>query len=676
VLASLTVLIPPSITAQPGDQTTTVGSNVTFLASASGSLPLTYQWWFGGGALSGQTANSLVLTNVQLNQAGPYQIVASNAAGSATSAVARLTVQVPPGIISQPTNQFVALGSNAVFQVSASGSAPLSYQWWFNATNSVGGDTNVLSLLNLQLGQAGNYCVVVTNAAGAVTSVVATLTVGISAAVTQNPSSLVIAQGQVAGFTVGASGTAPLNYQWRFNGTALNSATASSLNIGSVTLAQAGNYDVVVGNSYGSATSLVAQLTVLVPPSISTQPTNQSVATGGNASFQATATGTSPLAYQWWFNQTNAVGGDTNVLTISNAQVNQAGNYTVVITNVAGAITSIVAGLTVGIPPAVTQNPVSLVIAQGQDANFAVVVSGDAPVQYQWRVNGTALAGATTSSYTIAGVDPSQAGGYDVLVNNSFGALTSAVAQLTVIVPPTMTSQPISQTVVAGSGVTFQAAVSGSQPVQYQWWFNVTNAVGGSTNVLALANAQPDMAGAYTLVATNLAGATTSAVAQLTVIVPPAILTQPTNSTILAGGTADFVASATGSGPLIYQWSFNGTVLAGARTNELRLTNVQASQAGSYVLLVTNLSGSATSAAAQLKVLVAPSASAPVLTSSGVSISVETVLGLNYLLEYKNELQDPGWTAATTWLPGTGGIVVLQDTNSTSSSRFYRIRGQ
>jgi len=145
---------------------------------------------------------------------------------------------------------------------------------------------------------------------------------------------------------------------------------------------------------------------------------------------------------------------------------------------------------------------------------------------------------------------------------------------------------------------------------------------------------------------------------------------------MLQGSTADFVASATGTGPLIYQWSLNGTVLPGAMTNELRLTNVQASQAGNYVLLVTNLAGSVTSDAAQLKVLVPPSANVPLVTTSGISISVSTVLGLNYLLESKNALQDPVWTAVTTWLPGTGGIMILQDTNSSSTTRFYRIRTQ
>jgi hypothetical protein len=158
--------------------------------------------------------------------------------------------------------------------------------------------------------------------------------------------------------------------------------------------------------------------------------------------------------------------------------------------------------------------------------------------------------------------------------------------------------------------------------------------------------------------------------------VPPAILAQPTDSTMLQGSTADFVASVSGTGPLSYQWTFDGTAVAGATTNELRLTNVQATQAGNYVLVVTNFAGSVTSDAAQLKVLVPPSAGVPLVTSSGTSISVSTLSGLNYLLEYKNALQDPAWIAVTTWVPGIGGILVLQDSNSPASSRFYRVRSE
>ena len=718
MLATLTVLVPPSITAQPVDQTTTVGSNVTFQASASGSLPLTYQWWFGGGALSGQTASSLALTNVQVNQAGAYQVVVSNAASLATSAVAHLTVLVPPVITSQPTNQAVAIGSYVIFQVSASGSAPLSYQWWFDATNAVVNNTNALVIVNVQLNQAGQYCVVITNAAGSTTSVVATLTVGTPPSILQSPSSLVVLQGQSAAFNVGVNGDAPFTYQWRFNGNAVSGASASTYSVANTTSANAGIYDTIVSNAYGTITSAVAQLTVLIPPTISSQPTNQTVGLGANVAFQVSAAGTAPLTYQWWFDGTNAVGGDTNVLSLLSVQPGQAGNYCVVVTNAAVAVTSAVATLTVGISPAVTQNPSSLVIAQGQSAGFAVAASGTAPLNYQWRYNGTPLGSANSSSLSINLVALAQAGNYDVVVGNAYGSATSSVAQLTVLVPPSFSTQPTNQSVVAGATASFQATAMGSSPLAYQWWFNQTNAVGGDTNVLTISNAQLSHAGNYTLVISNavgavtsivatltvgippavtqnpvslmvaqgrdasfgvvvtgdaplqyqwrvngtaLAGATTSsytivgvdpsqaggydvlvnnsfgaltsAVALLTVLVPPAILTQPTNSTILAGSTADFVASAIGTGPLIYQWSFNGTVLAGATTNELRLINVQASQSGSYVLVVTNLAGSVTSAAAQLKVLVSPSASAPSLTSSGVSISVSTVLGLNYLLE-------------------------------------------
>jgi hypothetical protein len=313
---------------------------------------------------------------------------------------------------------------------------------------------------------------------------------------------------------------------------------------------------------------------------------------------------------------------------------------------------------------------------QGQSGSFSVGAGGDTPLTYQWRFNGAAVAGATTTTHAVLNASSTNAGAYDAIVSNAYGSITSSVAQLTVLVPPTISTQPTNQTVVAGANALFSAIASGTAPLAYQWWFNATNSVGNDTNMLSLENAQLSMAGGYTVIVTNLAGAATSVVAQLTVVLPPAIVTEPTNITSLAGGAADFVAAAVGTGPLVYQWSFNGTALVGATGNALHLTNLQPSQAGSYVLVATNVAGSASSASANLRVLVAPYISTPAPAASAVSMSVSSVVGLSYSLEYKDSLTDPSWTVVTAPLQGTGAIIVLQDTNTSVATRFYRVRCQ
>src|SRR5581483_3883475 len=156
---------------------------------ASGSVPLSYLWTFGGNPLAGATVSSLSLTNVQPNQAGNYAVVVTNSVGSVTSTVATLTVLIPPSITGQPTNQTVSLGSNTVFQVGATGTAPLSFQWMFAGAPLSGATSSSVALTGVQTNQAGNYCVVVTNSAGAVTSSVATLTVLVPPAITLQPAS-------------------------------------------------------------------------------------------------------------------------------------------------------------------------------------------------------------------------------------------------------------------------------------------------------------------------------------------------------------------------------------------------------------------------------------------------------------------------------------------------------
>ena len=171
---------------------------------------------------------------------------------------------------------------------------------------------------------------------------------------------------------------------------------------------------------------------------------------GGTATFTVSATGTAPLSYQWRRNSVNISGASGSSYTRHNVQPGDAGNYSVVVTNAGGHVTSGNAVLTVNVPPTISAQPQSQTVNQGGTALFSVTASGTAPLSYQWRRNEVNIPGANSSAYTCAGVQTGDAGDYSVLVVNVAGSITSAVAVLTVNLAPWITTQPQDQTVNPG----------------------------------------------------------------------------------------------------------------------------------------------------------------------------------------------------------------------------------
>ena len=168
----------PVIAAQPQSQIVSPGSNATFAVTATGTMPLSFQWLFNGTNISGATTNPLILQNVQFTNAGNYSVLITNSAGSATSSNAVLIVSnFPPGITAQPQSQIVSIGSSPTFVVIASGTAPLNFQWRFAGTNIPAANASSYTRNNVQTNDSGDYSVIVTNVAGSVTSSVATLNV-------------------------------------------------------------------------------------------------------------------------------------------------------------------------------------------------------------------------------------------------------------------------------------------------------------------------------------------------------------------------------------------------------------------------------------------------------------------------------------------------------------------
>lgn len=170
-------------------------------------------------------------------------------------------------------------------------------------------------------------------------------------AINAAPTNQTVALGDNANFSVASEGSTPLNYQWRFNGTNLSGATASALSLLNVQATNAGDYDVIVSDISGPLTSSVAKLIVTgveLPPTITAQPPSLVVNPGANANFSVTAAGTAPLSYQWRFNSTNLPGATLSTYTRTNTQLADLGSYSVVITNLAGSVTSSVAFLSFG----------------------------------------------------------------------------------------------------------------------------------------------------------------------------------------------------------------------------------------------------------------------------------------------------------------------------------------
>ena len=186
----------------------------------------------------------------------------------------------------------------------------------------------------------------------------------------------------------------------------------------------------MVTNTYGAATSSNAVLAVITVPVITTQPQNQTAVVGSSASFSVVAVGPLPLSYQWRWNGTNVAGATQSVFALGNVQTNNAGSYSVVVTNQYGSVPSGSALLTVVMGPQIAVQPQGQTVNAGGTAIFSVTATGPAPLSYQWRRNGENISGATASSYTRSNVQASDVGLFSVVVSNPYGTAISGEVAL------------------------------------------------------------------------------------------------------------------------------------------------------------------------------------------------------------------------------------------------------
>lgn len=353
----MSCIIPPTILRQPESQQLNAGSTLTLFVIAYSSSPITYyQWYKDGSGILGATSPTYSIPSVAFANGGAYAVDVSNSLGFVRSANANVSVIDTPIFVNYTTVPSDLSGTNiplgSAFSITANIiGVSLQYQWKKGVTNISGATSATYSDVSASLDDSGVYMITYKNpsVAGFIDA-----SYGIIVSVIDLPRILVQPQPQIvvdgssATFSVGASGTGPLYYQW-YDGSGIDISGATAPTYITPPTVPANNgakFYVDVSNEYGSVTSNEVSLTVVSAPVINSQPTGGSIIGGGSFTICVSASGYGNT-YQWYKTISCDVSGDAipgatgACLSFSPSTGDDEGAYYVIITNDAGTITSI-----------------------------------------------------------------------------------------------------------------------------------------------------------------------------------------------------------------------------------------------------------------------------------------------------------------------------------------------
>jgi predicted secreted protein len=482
----------PLVTTQPVNKAAFAGNSTTFTAAVSGNPPPALQWqsstdggntWgnlTNGTGVANATTTALTLSSLTTAMSGEqFRLFATNSQGNTTSNAATLTVTIAgaPAITTPPANTTVTAGNSTTFTVVATGNSPLAYQWQFNGGNISGATKASYTISSTTTANTGNYAVLISNSLGNITSAAALLTVDAEVGITTSPVSVTVNLGQPATFTVVATGFPTPMFQWQistdsgatFTNITGNTSgnysgyTSASLIVGNATSAQSGDqFRAIATNIFGGfmyiLNSASAILTVHTPVAIAnltitssntTTTGNDTISAGQSVTFAVTPAGTPPFTYQWQFDGGNISGATNATYTIAKTASTSAGNYTVIVSNALGNVTSSPAVLAIlsDPAPAIATQPANITVTAGQVATFTTAANGNPTPAFLWQISldagvswanltdGDGIAGSATAVLTVSDTTMAMSGQeFRAVATNSVSSATSDPATLTVTV--------------------------------------------------------------------------------------------------------------------------------------------------------------------------------------------------------------------------------------------------
>lgn len=490
----------------------------------------------------------------------------------------RVASTSPPSISTQPQSKTVLIGGTVSFSVTASGTAPLKYQWYKNDVIIFGAASSSYTTPAAAASDNGaKFSVIVSNDYGSVVSNYAILTVNASLpAITIQPENQAVFVGQTATFAITATGTTPLSYQWKRNGVNINGATNSSYTTPEVSSTDNGvKFSCTVSNSAGSVTSNQATLTVLQNSGVNI--VRNSDFESGDLSFWSSSNSYGGAVYSFLASNSNPINGNYSAVV----RVLTAGSSN----NRPLLLADLSEPMSVGSSYKITIKT-RVIVGNPQIAyiNFGNGVQTFSP--------GSSLNGTQTWTFNLDSA--TEANRYLALYVNGLSGGTFAIDDVSIVrntstgTPPVITSQPTSQTILAGNSVTFSVTASGSSPLNYQWKRNGTNISGATGSSYTISSVSlSDNGSKFSCVVTNSEGTVASLEATLTVIenIPQNIVLNGD----LEDGTKDNWAVSNTFGGANYNFLVNNSGQISGNY-DLRMSVISAGTANSRPLLYANLS--------------------------------------------------------------------------------------
>ena len=703
----------PVITAQPATVTRTTTQSATFTVQFTCATNVNYQWkkdainivGYSGTVSAGSQTLNYPINSVAMGDQGNYTITLTGLEVVSTNN-ARLNIS--PRIISTVN----APGTYPLFYgtqnsdtldlqiTSADGETPLSYQWFKN-TVLISGATASQYTKTIVNADSGTYIGVVTNAYGTATTgnfIINALN-GVPT-ISSHPSNQIVNNNTAAAFSVSASANgAALSYQWKKDNVNIPNENSPSYSISTATTANDGSYTCYIDTTYGSITSNAA--ISRIKPYITTQPVGGPFNQTDGMSLTVIAGGSATLSYQWSRNGT-AISGATSSSYPSSGQFSlissTAGTYTCKVTSTYdsigvisnGAVLTIIApDVSVGI----TGYNSPYEFNEGQVITITSALTAGTSVTYQWYGPNGIVSGATASQYifTLSSLND---GSYYVIATNHGGSDTSNSINI-VIRPPIVsvgiTGYSAPHIFNYNTAVTLSSSLSQGANVTYQW-YGPNGSISGATSATYIFSLSGSTDGNYYVVATNGGGSSTSNT--IAVYVNPYITTNPSSTTVNAGGNAVFAIAAGGSATLTYQWYRNGSPIGASDLSFADMGVTSAYNGYTYYCVVSSsISGTtqATSTTATLTVEYAPTLGGVKVNSTTVTSNLEAFgisNGNSFNLEAVSV--DDGQPNATTkgWYkydgtssPDGNGYNTLVSSNNTvttsqgnNSTEYYRFR--